>query len=188
MSSGGAWLVACVGRERGQESSVEGANEQGEVGERGTGSKGARACKGGRRTRGRGRVQGEGRGREVRAGLRGGVREAERARAKRNGANRSAPQSSERVGADRRDPPVKDQGCASAGARWAGPNGSTWAEFAFLFSKEFLIAFLFIFSRVFNSNSTEVSNSNQTKHVQQFKEYLELNMMQHFMTHIVWTK
>jgi hypothetical protein len=48
--------------------------------------------------------------------------------------------------------------------------------------------FLFIFSRVFNSNSNQVSNSNQIKHVQQFKEYLELSMMQHFMTHIVWTK
>jgi predicted permease len=56
----------------------------------------------------------------------------------------------------------------------------------FPFSREFLIAFLFIFSRVFNSN--QVSNSNQIKHVQQFKKYLELHMMQHFMTHIVLTK
>jgi hypothetical protein len=74
------------------------------------------------------------------------------------------------------------------GAREAGPNGPTWVELAFLFSREFLIAFLFIFSRVFNSNSNQVPNSNQIKHVQQFKEYLELNMMQHFMTHMVWTK
>jgi hypothetical protein len=36
-------LVARAGRERGQESSVEGANEQGGVGEQGVGSKGARA-------------------------------------------------------------------------------------------------------------------------------------------------
>jgi hypothetical protein len=42
--------------------------------------------------------------------------------------------------------------------------------------------FLFIFSRVFNSNS------NQIKHVQQFKEYLKFNMMQHFMTHNVLDK
>jgi hypothetical protein len=70
--------------------------------------------------------------------------------------------------------------------RGSGPNGPTWAELAFLFSREFLITFLFIFYRVFNSN--QVSNSNQIKHVQQFKEYLELNMMQHFMTHMVWTK
>jgi hypothetical protein len=54
----------------------------------------------------------------------------------------------------------------------------------FLFSREFLIAFLFIFSRVFNSNSNQVSNSNQTKHVQQFKGYLEFNMTQYFMTHM----
>jgi hypothetical protein len=73
-------------------------------------------------------------------------------------------------------------------ARRARPNGLTRAELAFLFSREFLIAFLFIFSRVFNSNSNQVPNSNQIKHVQQFKEYLELNMMQHFMTHMVWTK
>jgi hypothetical protein len=92
------------------------------------------------------------------------------------------------VGADRRDPPVRHRGHASAGAREAVLNGPTWAELAFLFSREFLIAFLFIFSRVFNSNSNHVSNSNQIKHVQQFKEYLELNMMQHFMTHMVLTK
>jgi hypothetical protein len=94
------------------------------VGERGTGSKGARTCRGVRRTRGRGRVHGEGCGREVRDGLTGGVREAERERSRaiRNGADRSAPQSSERerggtrVGVDRRDPPVRHRGRAGAGA------------------------------------------------------------------------
>jgi hypothetical protein len=59
------------------------------------------------------------------------------------------------------------------------------ASRACLFSREFLIVFLFIFSRVFNSNSNQVSNSNQIKHVQQFKEYLGFNMMQHFMTHLL---
>ena len=59
-----------------------------------------------------------------------------------------------------------------ARGREARLNGPTWAELAFLFSREFLIAFLFIFSRVFNSNSNQVSNSNHIKHVQQFKEYL----------------
>jgi hypothetical protein len=49
-------------------------------------------------------------------------------------------------------------------------------------------AFLFVFSGVFNSNSNQVSNLNQIKHVQPFKEFLELSMMQHFMTHIVLTK
>jgi hypothetical protein len=48
--------------------------------------------------------------------------------------------------------------------------------------------FLFIFSRVFNSNSNQVSNSNQINHVQQFKEYLGFNMMQHFMTHMFCPK
>jgi hypothetical protein len=35
----------------------------------------------------------------------------------------------------------------------SGPTGLKWF---FLFSREFLIAFLFIFSRVFNSNSNQV--------------------------------
>jgi hypothetical protein len=56
--------------------------------------------------------------------------------------------------------------CQAPRARGAGLNGPTWVELAFLFSREFLIAFLFIFSRVFNSNSNQVSNSNQIKHVQ----------------------
>jgi hypothetical protein len=70
-------------------------------------------------------------------------------------------------------------GGGGGGGRLSGP---TWAELGFLFSREFLIAFLFIFSRVFNSNS------NQIKHVQQFKEYLGFNMMQHFMTHMFCQK
>jgi hypothetical protein len=53
-----------------------------------------------------------------------------------------------------------------------GLSGLPWAEIGFPFSREFLIAFLFIFSRVFNSNSNQVPNSNQIKYVQQFKEYL----------------
>jgi hypothetical protein len=69
----------------------------------------------------------------------------------------------------------------NAGAR-AWPGWADWAELSFPFFSEFLIAFLFIFSRVFNSNS------NQFKHVHQFKEYFRLNMMQPFMTHISLTK
>jgi hypothetical protein len=85
-----ACLVARAGRESGRESLAKGVSEQGEVGERGAGSKGAGACRGGQRTRGRGR--------EVRDGLTGGDRGAERERAcaKRSGADRSAPHSSER--------------------------------------------------------------------------------------------
>jgi hypothetical protein len=51
-------------------------------------------------------------------------------------------------------------------------SGPVWAEIGFPFSRDFLISFLFIFSRVFNSNSNQVSNSNQIKCMQQFKEYL----------------
>jgi hypothetical protein len=58
-----------------------------------------------------------------------------------------------------------------AGAR-AGLNGLSWAELAFPIFLEFLLPFLFIFSRVFNSNSNQVSNSNQIKYMQQLKEYL----------------
>jgi hypothetical protein len=54
-----------------------------------------------------------------------------------------------RVGADRQDPPVRHRGRASALAR-TGLSGLPWAKFGFPFSREFLIAFLFIFSRVFN--------------------------------------
>jgi hypothetical protein len=76
-----------------------------------------------------------------------------------------------RVGADRKDPPVRLRGRAGVGER-AGLNGPAWALMAFSIFLEFLLPFLFIFSRVFNSNSIQVSNSNQIKHVQQFKEYL----------------
>jgi hypothetical protein len=78
-------------------------------------------------------------------------------------------------------------GIGDARAR-AGLNGPTWAEMAFSIFLEFLLPFIFIFSRVFISNSIQVSNSNQINHVQQFKEYLGFNMMQHFMTHMFCQK
>jgi hypothetical protein len=78
-----------------------------------------------------------------------------------------------RVGANRWDPPARRRGRAGAGARTrAGLNGPTWVESVFSIFLEFLFPFLFIFSRVFNSNSIQVSNLNQIKYVQQFKEYL----------------
>jgi hypothetical protein len=78
-------------------------------------------------------------------------------------ADRSSPQGNERergregalVGVDRRGPPVRHRGGAGARAR-ARLSGPVWAEFGFPFSRDFLIAFLFIFSRVFNSNSNQV--------------------------------
>jgi hypothetical protein len=61
------------------------------------------------------------------------------------------------VGADRRGPSGRHRGRVGAHAG-VGLSGPTWAELGFLFSREFLIAFLFIFSRVFNSNSNHVKN------------------------------
>jgi hypothetical protein len=100
-----------------------------------------------------------------------------RARVREDGADKLGPRGSERergregalVGADRRGPPFRHRGCTRAGAGLSGP---TWAEIGFPFSMDFLIVFLFIFSRVFNSNSNQVSNSNQIKYMQQFEEYL----------------
>jgi hypothetical protein len=69
-----------------------------------------------------------------------------------------------------------------------GLAGPALAELSFSFSRDFLNAFLFIFSWVFKSNSNQVSNSNPLKHVHQLKEYSRLSMMQQFMTHIVLTK
>jgi hypothetical protein len=97
----------------------------------------------------------------------------------KNGADSLAPQSSER---ERRG--VSAHGLApiggahlsgTEGARvqaraGAGLSGLVWAEIGFPFSRDFLIAFLFIFSMVFNSSSNQVSNSNQIKYMQQFKE------------------
>jgi hypothetical protein len=116
------------------------------------------------------------RGREVEDELTGGDGGTERecAHGEKNCADSSTPQSSERegvsvlVGTDRRGPPVRHRG---ARAR-AGLSGPVWAEIGFPFSRDFLIAFLFIFLEVFNLNSNQVSNSNQIKYMQQFKEYL----------------
>jgi hypothetical protein len=103
----------------------------------------------------------------------GSARQREkRARVPEDGADKPGPQGSERerergrAGWRRQAGPA----CQAQGVR--GLSGPTWAEIGFPFSKDFLIAFLFIFSRVFNSNSNQVSNSNQIKYMQQFKEYL----------------
>jgi hypothetical protein len=105
-------------------------------------------------------------------------------------ADRSAPLGSERekrawvrAGTNRRGPLVMNGGRA----RGAGSAGLVWVEMGFSIFLEFLMPFLFIFSRDFNSNSNQVSNSNQIKHVHKFKEDLGLNMMQQFMTYIALT-
>jgi hypothetical protein len=78
----------------------------------------------------------------------------------------------ERAGWRRQAWPTCQAPRARRRGRGVGLSGPTWAELGFLFSREFLISFLFIFSRVFNSNSNQVSNSNKIKYVQQFEEYL----------------
>jgi hypothetical protein len=77
-----------------------------------------------------------------------------------------------RVCADRRGPPVRHRDAWTWARAGAGLNGLPWAELGFPIFLEFLLPFLFIFSRVFNSNSNQVSNSNQIKYVQHFKKYL----------------
>jgi hypothetical protein len=172
-----------VQSERGRGGLVEGASERGEVGEQGVGLKrgpGEGTWPENMRTwvRPRRGIVGERLGTADRWGRRDRER-SERA-GERNGTDRPGPRGSERergergrvgVGADRRGRPVRHRGRAGARA-WAGLSGPVWDEIGFPFSREFLIAFLFIFSRVFNSNSNQVSNSNQIKYVQQFKEYL----------------
>jgi hypothetical protein len=150
---------------------------------RARGSKGARAHGRGRRTRGRGRVHGgEIMGERLRTADRWGRRNRERSgracertapTSLAHGAARERGRKGALVGTDRRGPPIRHRGRGGAGARArAGLSGPTLAELGFSFSRDFLIAFLFIFSRVFNSNSNQVSNSNQIKYMQQFKEYL----------------
>jgi hypothetical protein len=93
------------------------------------------------------------------------AREAERGERRageETGADSLAPRGSERerergrsggeVVADRWIPPVRRRGRAA----WLGHG----AAFPFSFSLDFPIAFSFLFSRVFNPNSIQVSNSN----------------------------
>jgi hypothetical protein len=160
----------------------EGAGQRAQMGEgrwasRVRGSNGARGLGRGRRTRGRGRVHGgEIMGERLETNDWWGRRDRERGASarRRTSADRSSPRDREREGerrdrvdADTRDPPVRQRGRA-----WARLNGPSSAEMAFSIFLEFLLPFLLIFSRVFNSNSIQVSNSNQIKYVQQFKEYL----------------
>jgi hypothetical protein len=82
-------------------------------------------------------------------------REGERA-GEVTGANRLVPLGSEREREGTRERLAPTGGVRllrAAGAHETGPGGLVWAEMAFSFSLDFLILFLFIFSRVFNSNS-----------------------------------
>jgi hypothetical protein len=83
-------------------------------------------------------------------------------------------------------PPVRHRGRAGAGARAGWAYWAYWAKMAFSFFLEFLLPFLFIFSRIFNSNSNQVSNSNHI--CATIQRIFRLNMMQHSMTHMFWAK
>jgi hypothetical protein len=105
----------------------------------------------------------------TRRGLTGGVREAERKSARvrrRNGADRAAPQSSERERERERAcwrqqvGPACQALRACGQGRWRAREGlglmvRLELKLLFLFSREFLIAFLFIFSRVFKFKLNE---------------------------------
>jgi hypothetical protein len=154
---------------------------EGRCASRARSSKGAWARGHGRRTRERGCVHGEEivgerLGTNDRWGRRDKDRESGRGGGK-NGADSSAPQSSEREGVNALGlaPTGGARLLGTEGARaraGAGLSGLVWTELVFSFFLELLLPFLFILSRVFNSNSNQVSNSNQIKYVQQFKEYL----------------
>jgi hypothetical protein len=90
----------------------------------------------------------------------GSARQRERERARGKGtaptdrphrAARGREGVSAQAGADRWGPPVRHRGHVGADARGAGPAWAKWAEMVFSISREFLMPFLFIFSRVFNS-------------------------------------
>jgi hypothetical protein len=166
-----------------RESWLEGANGRGEVGEQGAGFKrgtGARSWL--ENARSWARPRRGARGREVRDALTGGSagqREGRRAwvratapTGRSHGAARERGIEGARVCADRWGPPVRHRDARTRARARAGLNGLPWAELVFPIFLEFLLPFLFIFSRVFNSNSSQVSNSNQIKYVQHFKEYL----------------
>jgi hypothetical protein len=184
MGGGGGSRFAWAERERGRESWAEGANERGEVGEQGAGFKrGAGAWSWAENARTWARPRRGDHGREVRDALTGGVggaeRERERARARAtaptgrsHGAARERGREGAQACADKRGPPVRHRDARARARARVGLNGLPWADLAFPIFLEFLLPFLFIFSRVFNSNSNQVSNSNQIKYVQHFKEYL----------------
>jgi hypothetical protein len=147
---------------------------------RAQGSKGTWGLGRGRRTRGRGRVHsGEIVGERLGTADRWGRRDRERGSGRVRGKQRRLLGPIEQR---ERERGVSVLELAPTGGTRLSDTGGTparagfiglaWAEMAFSFFLQFLLPFPFVFSRVFNSNSNQVSNSNQLKYVQQFKEYL----------------
>jgi hypothetical protein len=126
------------------------------VGEQGEGSKVVRACGGGQRTCGHGRVHGGGHGREVRDGLTGGVCGTERERARVRGTRRRQDwPTGQREG--ERGESARANRLTGRGRLSARAGARARACLGFSIFRKFLMPFLFIFSRVFNSNSNQVS-------------------------------
>jgi hypothetical protein len=104
------------------------------------------------------------RGREVGDELTGGVGGIEREAGTR--ARGTAPRSlahwvaGGREGDNARARQTDSQRGQVRGRAQAGPTWAKWAKLGFSNFMEFLMPYLFIFSRVFNSNSNQVSNSN----------------------------
>jgi hypothetical protein len=83
-----------------------------------------------------------------------GRRDRERVGAgEKNGADKPGPRGSETEGGERTrwlEPKGGARLSGTEGTQGVGISGPTWAELGFPFSRDFVIAFLFIFSRVFN--------------------------------------
>jgi hypothetical protein len=118
--------------------------------------------------------------------------ERESERAKETGVDRLVSLGSEReregarergTAADRRGPPVRRRGRAA----WLGLV-SGWAALRFSFSLDFLIPFLFLFYRVFNSKFKLGFKFKLIQTSETIQRIFKLSMMQHVMTHKVLAK
>jgi hypothetical protein len=78
-----------------------------------------------------------------------------------------------------------------AGARargLAGPSWADWAALSFSFFLNFLIAFPFLFSRVFQSKFNSSFKFKLIQTCATIQRIFKLSMVQHFMTHNVLAK
>jgi hypothetical protein len=187
MSAGG---VEALGSRGQSEREDEGAGQRAQMGEGRWARRawGLGRCRG---TRSRGRVHdGEIMGERLETADRWGRRDRERGAGARGrtSADRSGPRDRERErerGAIGLAPTGGTHLSGRGGARArAGLNGPAWAEMAFSIFLEFLLPFLFIFSRVFNSSFKFKPNQICAT----IQRIFRLNMMQHSMTHMFWAK
>jgi hypothetical protein len=107
-------------------------------------------------------------------------------------ADNSAPLGSEREGGkgarDRLPLTGGTRLSGAAGARARGLAGPSWARMAFPFSLNFLIPFLFLFSRIFNSKFKLGFKFKLIQTCATIQRIFKLSMMQHVMTHSVLAK